>query len=170
MTHVMIIYIFIYLLNIDHCNMNVPPQNINNNMNKVNDVENSNSDKVENSLGAQPSLTLNLSKNFKNELESLPAHIQISNKPTTHPVVIPNIKTNSDIIESGALMRGVFVFVGIAMLFMIYLIFKTYRKSHKKQVNVKKYGVRARRTDTEMEPLHLDDDEEDETVFEPESK
>ncbi|KAJ8950912.1 hypothetical protein NQ318_008350 [Aromia moschata] len=39
------------------------------------------------------------------------------------------------------------------------------RKTNKKKVSIKKYGVKARRTDTEMEPLHLDDDEEDETLL-----
>ncbi|KAJ8935019.1 hypothetical protein NQ314_013044, partial [Rhamnusium bicolor] len=61
--------------------------------------------------------------------------------------------------------RGVFVFAGITLLFIMYLTFKTYRKRNKKNVLIKKYGVKTRRTDVEMEPLPLDDDEEDETVF-----
>ncbi|KAJ8925310.1 hypothetical protein NQ315_009140 [Exocentrus adspersus] len=74
-----------------------------------------------------------------------------------------NTNQNTE-IESGALMRGIFVFVGITMLFIMYIAYKTYRRKNNNVV-IKKYGVRTRKSDIEMEPLPLDEDDEDETVF-----
>ncbi|XP_018576938.1 uncharacterized protein LOC108915403 [Anoplophora glabripennis] len=94
----------------------------------------------------------------------------VSNNTVTTPNVLvnnANIKTGANAeIESGAVMRGIFVFVGITMICIMYIGFKTYfRKGNKKSPLIKKYGVKTRRSDIEMEPLPLDEDEEDETVF-----
>ncbi|XP_023018739.1 uncharacterized protein [Leptinotarsa decemlineata] len=84
--------------------------------------------------------------------------VQTSEKSNTIDSVEPQN------IESGAVMRGVLVFVGIGMLFLVYVGCKTYRR--KPNVKVRKYGVRTRRSDVEMTPLPLlNEDEEDETVF-----
>nr|CAH7761637.1 unnamed protein product [Callosobruchus chinensis] len=67
--------------------------------------------------------------------------------------------------ESSTLTKGVIVIVSLTMIFFIYLAIRVFRAPRGSNVIVKKYGVRARRCDVEMEPLPLDD-EEDETVFE----
>lgn len=52
-----------------------------------------------------------------------------SNSSTTKTLVNSNIKTNTNTeIESGAVMRGIFVFVGITMICIMYIGFKTYFK------------------------------------------
>lgn len=70
-------------------------------------------------------------------------------------------------LTSGAITRGILVFVAISFLFILYVGLKTCRRKSgdKKHTMVRKYGIRARRTDVEMEPLPLSDDDEDETVF-----
>lgn len=86
---------------------------------------------------------------------------------STKPPSKGNVKVtenDSPQIESGTVIRGVLVFVGISMIFILYLGCKTYRKRNL-NVIVRKYGVRTRRSDVEMRPLPLDDDDEDETVF-----
>lgn len=77
-------------------------------------------------------------------------------------VLNDNESNNSD-VESGTVIRGVLVFVGLGLIFIVYISCKTYSK--KKIPIIKKYGVRGRRSDLEMRPLPLDDDEDDETVF-----
>ncbi|XP_050501132.1 uncharacterized protein LOC126881120 [Diabrotica virgifera virgifera] len=72
-------------------------------------------------------------------------------------------ESNSAQAESGAVIRGVLVFGGLGLIFLIYVGVRTYRR--RKMPIIRKYGVRARRSDVEMRPLPLDDDEEDETVF-----
>nr|CAI5840436.1 unnamed protein product [Callosobruchus analis] len=67
--------------------------------------------------------------------------------------------------ESNTLTKGVIVVVTMTMIFFIYLAIRVFRAPRGPNVIVKKYGVRTRRCDVEMEPLPLDD-EEDETVFE----
>ncbi|XP_044265556.1 uncharacterized protein LOC123011913 isoform X2 [Tribolium madens] len=70
-------------------------------------------------------------------------------------------------MESGALLRGVSVIVILTALVIVYMALKTYcGKKSKQPVMVSKYGVRTRRSDIEMTPLPLDEDEEDETLFE----
>ncbi|CAH0551675.1 unnamed protein product [Brassicogethes aeneus] len=68
-------------------------------------------------------------------------------------------------LEAGAVVRGVWVFVGISVLFIMYMAFQTYKKRNHRPVIVKKYGIKTRRTDVEMEPLPLDEDDDDETLF-----
>ncbi|CAG9861352.1 unnamed protein product [Phyllotreta striolata] len=90
-----------------------------------------------------------------------------STKSTVKPKEIDKDKlpeNGSVQIESGAVIRGVLVLIGISMVFFVYLGCKTYRR-RKMNVMVRKYGVRTRRSDLEMRPLPLDDDEDDETVF-----
>lgn len=97
-------------------------------------------------------------KNNSNE-----SHVVI-NKPKKVSAGFETTSNNQDQFPSGAVERGLWVFVAVSLLFFVYLAIKTYRKRNRVVV-VRKYGVRAKRTDLEMEPLPLDDDEDDETVF-----
>jgi hypothetical protein len=69
-------------------------------------------------------------------------------------------------MESGALLRGVAVVVALTVIVIIYMALKTYCSKRSKPLMVNKYGVRTRRSDIEMTPLPLDEDDEDETLFE----
>ncbi|KAK5648514.1 hypothetical protein RI129_003406 [Pyrocoelia pectoralis] len=87
---------------------------------------------------------------------------------TEMSTVTTNIKKYSkDLIQSGALLRGFYVFLGLSAVVVFYFIFRSYRLRHGSQVSttVKKYGVTARRSDLEMRRLELDDDDDD-TLFE----
>ncbi|CAG9766241.1 unnamed protein product [Ceutorhynchus assimilis] len=93
---------------------------------------------------------------------------------TANNIPAPNLPKINETLEEktidigpGPVARGIIVFVGLALLFICYVGMKTYRrrKQDKSKIMVRKYGVRARRTDVEMEPLSLSDEEEDETVF-----
>ncbi|XP_057659642.1 uncharacterized protein LOC130895966 [Diorhabda carinulata] len=77
--------------------------------------------------------------------------------------LLPDNESNNSDVESGAVIRGILVFVGIGLIFIVYIACKTYRRN--KMPIIKKYGVRGRKSDVEMKPLPLDDDEDDETVF-----
>ncbi|CAH1985865.1 unnamed protein product [Acanthoscelides obtectus] len=70
---------------------------------------------------------------------------------------------SEDLEESSVLNKFVIVIVALTIVFFIFLAVRTFRAS--RNSIVKKYGVKARRCDVEMEPLPLDD-EEDETIFE----
>ncbi|KAL1514374.1 hypothetical protein ABEB36_003642 [Hypothenemus hampei] len=74
----------------------------------------------------------------------------------------------SGIGDSGAISRAILVFVALSFLFILYVGFQTYRKKKlgRSQMVLRKYGVRTRRSDIEMEPLPLsDDNDDDETLF-----
>jgi len=89
-----------------------------------------------------------------------------ASKNVTGPFPIPP-NSKEDIIQSGALLRGFYVFLGLSALTMIYFLFRSYRLRHGSQpsTTVRKYGITARRSDMEMRPLELDD-EDDDTLFE----
>jgi len=71
-------------------------------------------------------------------------------------------------VQSGALLRGFFVVLGITVLLLIYLGVRMFRlgKSNKPPTMVRKYGILTNRADVEMLPLPLSEDEDDDTVFE----
>ncbi|KAG5897841.1 hypothetical protein JTB14_011839 [Gonioctena quinquepunctata] len=100
----------------------------------------------------------------KKQLDSNDAQSSSVNKSKINTEKNPTSDSSQD-IETGAVMRGVFVFAAIGILFMTYVAFKTYRRK-KSNVLIRKYGIRTRRSDVEMTPLPLEDDDEDETVFE----
>ncbi|KAF2884235.1 hypothetical protein ILUMI_21927 [Ignelater luminosus] len=84
---------------------------------------------------------------------------------TLQPQVMP--KNLKEEMQSGALLRGFYVFVGLSVVIMMYFIFRSYRLRHGSQpsTTVRKYGVTARRSDMEMRPLELEEDDDD-TLFE----
>ncbi|KAG7211357.1 hypothetical protein KM043_010647 [Ampulex compressa] len=70
------------------------------------------------------------------------------------------------VLNSGALVRGFYVFVGLSILVVAYIVFRSFRLSKTRAQMVRKYGVLAHRQDVEMRPLPLDEeDDEDTTVF-----
>ncbi|XP_076286028.1 uncharacterized protein LOC143211858 [Lasioglossum baleicum] len=69
-------------------------------------------------------------------------------------------------LNTGALKRGLYVFIGLSVLVMAYIMFRNFRLSKTRAQMVRKYGVLANRQDVEMRPLPLDEeDDEDTTVF-----
>ncbi|XP_076649354.1 uncharacterized protein LOC143357056 [Halictus rubicundus] len=69
-------------------------------------------------------------------------------------------------LNAGALKRGLYVFIGLSVLVMAYIMFRNFRLSKTRAQMVRKYGVLANRQDVEMRPLPLDEeDDEDTTVF-----
>ncbi|KAL6430290.1 hypothetical protein ACFW04_007776 [Cataglyphis niger] len=68
--------------------------------------------------------------------------------------------------NTGALVRGFLVFVGLSILVMAYIVFRSFRLSKTRAQLVRKYGVLTHRQDVEMRPLPLEEeDDEDTTVF-----
>lgn len=68
--------------------------------------------------------------------------------------------------NTGALIRGFLVFVGLSIVVMAYIVFRSFRLSKTRAQLVRKYGVLAHRQDVEMRPLPLEEeDDEDTTVF-----
>lgn len=59
---------------------------------------------------------------------------------------------------------GMKTFHSFVSLLLLILNFRR-RKQDKSRTKVRKYGIRTNRSDLEMEPLPLSDDDEDETVF-----
>ncbi|KAI4493618.1 PREDICTED: membrane protein FAM174-like [Polistes canadensis] len=69
-------------------------------------------------------------------------------------------------LNSGALLRGFCVFIGLSILVMAYIVFRNFRLSKTRAQMIRKYGILAHRQDVEMRPLPLDEeDDEDTTVF-----
>lgn len=80
---------------------------------------------------------------------------------------IPITHKDKDNLNTGAMIRGFYVFLGLSLLTIFYFLYKTYRLRNGTQppTQVRKYGVLTKRGDVEMLPLPLDDDDEDDTVF-----
>ncbi|KAL2735213.1 membrane protein FAM174-like [Vespula squamosa] len=69
-------------------------------------------------------------------------------------------------LNSGALLRGFCVFIGLSILVMAYIVFRSFRFSRTRAQMIRKYGILAHRQDVEMRPLPLEEeDDEDTTVF-----
>ncbi|XP_047349778.1 uncharacterized protein LOC124949162 [Vespa velutina] len=69
-------------------------------------------------------------------------------------------------LNSGALLRGFCVFIGLSILVMAYIMFRSFRFSKTRAQMIRKYGILAHRQDVEMRPLPLEEeDDEDTTVF-----
>ncbi|GLH16533.1 Uncharacterized protein GBIM_20785 [Gryllus bimaculatus] len=65
---------------------------------------------------------------------------------------------------TGAALRGLYVFVGLSAVVMLYIAVKLIRLRRKK-MRIRKYGLIANADDVEMTPLGADDDDEDTTLF-----
>ncbi|XP_045483633.1 uncharacterized protein LOC123688923 [Harmonia axyridis] len=66
--------------------------------------------------------------------------------------------------ESKYVTTGSMILISISLLFMVFVAFKTYRR-RSRDARIKKYGIRLTRGNIEMTPLPLDNDDEDETIF-----
>ncbi|XP_046744828.1 uncharacterized protein LOC124410470 [Diprion similis] len=71
----------------------------------------------------------------------------------------PNMSVNT-----GALWRGISVFMGLSVLVIAYIVLRCVRLNKNRTQMVRKYGVLAHRQDVEMRPLPLDDEDEDDTT------
>ncbi|XP_039310978.1 uncharacterized protein LOC105200102 [Solenopsis invicta] len=96
----------------------------------------------------------------------LPPDIAVANK-TAHNVDTSNESNEGHTsFNTGALVRGFLVFVGLSILVMAYIVFRSFRLSKTRAQLVRKYGVLTHRQDVEMRPLPLEEeDDEDTTVF-----
>ncbi|XP_054012570.1 uncharacterized protein LOC128894679 [Hylaeus anthracinus] len=85
---------------------------------------------------------------------------------TTEPRGEHAAEGHTPTLNAGALKRGLYVFVGLSVLVMAYIMFRSFRLSKTRAQMVRKYGILAHRQDVEMRPLPLDEeDDEDTTVF-----
>ncbi|XP_017776327.1 PREDICTED: uncharacterized protein LOC108562478 [Nicrophorus vespilloides] len=75
---------------------------------------------------------------------------------------------DNDLLQSGALLRAFYVVLGVTIILLSYIGFRMFRlrKGTKPPVMVKKYGILTNRSDVEMVPLPLSEDEDDDTIFE----
>ncbi|KAB0803966.1 hypothetical protein PPYR_00936 [Photinus pyralis] len=92
----------------------------------------------------------------------------VDHKNEESSTVTTNVKKYSkDLLQSGALLRGFYVFIGLSAVVVFYFVYRSYRLRNGAQApsTVRKYGVTARRSDLEMRRLELDDDDDD-TIFE----
>ncbi|KYM95759.1 PREDICTED: uncharacterized protein LOC108780058 [Cyphomyrmex costatus] len=95
----------------------------------------------------------------------LPSDNVVANK-TAHIVDPSSESSEGHTFNTGALVRGFLVFVGLSILVMAYIVFRSFRLSKTRAQLVRKYGVLTHRQDVEMRPLPLDEeDDEDTTVF-----
>ncbi|XP_071556675.1 uncharacterized protein [Temnothorax nylanderi] len=96
----------------------------------------------------------------------LPSDIAVANK-TSHTADTSNESSEGHTsFNTGALVRGFLVFVGLSILVMAYIVFRSFRLSKTRAQLVRKYGVLTHRQDVEMRPLPLEEeDDEDTTVF-----
>lgn len=111
-----------------------------------------------------------------NNAQEHPANaLPITNTTSSHNDIKATTQANKflhgsdDLMQSGALQRGFYVLLGGTLLLLLFLGFRMYRLQkggNKPNVMVRKYGVLTNRRDVEMLPLPLDEDDEDDTVFE----
>ncbi|XP_071444235.1 membrane protein FAM174A [Hetaerina americana] len=73
-------------------------------------------------------------------------------------------RSSVETLNFGALLRGFYVFLGLSVIVIMYFTVRAIRLGRKK-TKVKKYGILASREDLEMTPLGVDDEEEDNTIF-----
>ncbi|XP_030764796.1 uncharacterized protein LOC115889029 [Sitophilus oryzae] len=159
------IYIlYIYINYVNALDRQIHTKNFNNSSELQSKVENHNPElhidltKLKQKGNEQPTI------NSTNILSANNTIISNKTNQITNPIIN---QINDDDVETGAVSRAILVFVAISIIFILYVAFKTYRRKNvdKRRVLVTKYGVRARRSDVEMVPLPLSDEDEDETVF-----
>lgn len=113
-------------------------------------------------ITSNATVNTNLNKNEKNV-----SHIIQST--TGAPVNFNQTKGPIHLREhNGALLRSFYVFLGMSGLVVIYISFRTcrLRSGAPPPTIVRKYGVVGRRSDMEMLPLPLNEEEDDDTLFE----
>ncbi|KAK0169082.1 hypothetical protein PV327_002828 [Microctonus hyperodae] len=67
-------------------------------------------------------------------------------------------------LDSGAVTRAFYVFIGLSVIIVSYMVFRSFRLRSSPAQMVRKYGVLAHKQDIEMRPLPLDDDDDDDTT------
>lgn len=103
--------------------------------------------------------------NKTHDITSKPLPSDVANK-TAHTGDTSSESSEGHTFNTGALVRGFLVFVGLSVLVMAYIVFRSFRLSKTRAQLVRKYGVLTHRQDVEMRPLPLDEeDDEDTTVF-----
>lgn len=106
--------------------------------------------------------------------EDKPATTNVTENSTDRPaaasvnvseVHVPSFRPTHE--HNGALLRSFYVFLGMSGLVLVYLSVRACRTrpGAPPPSTVRKYGVVGRRSDMEMLPLPLSEDEEDDTVF-----
>lgn len=65
---------------------------------------------------------------------------------------------------SGAALRGLYVFIGLSGVVMLYIAVKLIRLKRKK-THIRKYGLLSNADDLEMAPLDADDDDDEDTTL-----
>ncbi|XP_015119602.1 uncharacterized protein LOC107042884 [Diachasma alloeum] len=78
------------------------------------------------------------------------------------PTVIPLAHIPS--LNPGALKRAFYVFAGLSVIVLAYLMIRSFGFKKNPAQMVRKYGVLAHKQDIEMRPLPLDEDDEDDTT------
>ncbi|XP_011313554.1 uncharacterized protein [Fopius arisanus] len=81
---------------------------------------------------------------------------------TMDPTVIPLAHIPS--LNPGALKRAFYVFAGLSVIVLAYLMIRSFGFKKNPAQMVRKYGVLAHKQDIEMRPLPLDEDDEDDTT------
>ncbi|XP_063988991.1 uncharacterized protein LOC135168578 [Diachasmimorpha longicaudata] len=84
------------------------------------------------------------------------------NNITMDPTVIPLAHIPS--LNPGALKRAFYVFAGLSIIVLAYLMIRSFGFKKNPAQMVRKYGVLAHKQDIEMRPLPLDEDDEDDTT------
>lgn len=100
------------------------------------------------------------------DITSKPSDVAVVNKTAHTGDTSSESSEGKTSFNTGALIRGFLVFVGLSILVMAYIMFRSLRLSKTRAQLVRKYGVLTHRQDVEMRPLPLDEeDDEDTTVF-----
>ncbi|XP_012285038.1 membrane protein FAM174A [Orussus abietinus] len=89
------------------------------------------------------------------------------NNDTSSKTIVPPAQPgagHATSLNPGALWRGFYVFLGLSVLVMSYIIFRSFRITKSRAQMVRKYGVLAHRQDVEMRPLPLDEEDDDDTT------
>ncbi|KAK0076662.1 hypothetical protein PV325_005039 [Microctonus aethiopoides] len=90
---------------------------------------------------------------------------KIPNKNITAKVTdVKNPHNHSPELDSGAITRAFYVFIGLSVIIVSYMVFRSFRLRNSPAQMVRKYGVLAHKQDIEMRPLPLDDDDDDDTT------
>ncbi|EFN84468.1 uncharacterized protein LOC105183225 [Harpegnathos saltator] len=120
-----------------------------------------------NTKAKSPADTSNKTHNITSKPDAVAVAVAVTNK-TAHAADATDEHSSEGhtTFNTGALVRGFLVFVGLSILVMAYIVFRSFRLSKTRAQMVRKYGVLTHRQDVEMRPLPLEEeDDEDTTVF-----
>lgn len=108
----------------------------------------------------------NVTSKIPNGNSSVKVNSGANNNAISTTITPPKVSSNAALpsLNTGALWRGVSVFLGLSVIVIAYIIFRCARLSKNRTQMVRKYGILAHRQDVEMRPLPLDDEDEDDTT------